>query len=96
MDDDVSDDGDISASDREYADAEVADDMRQGSINAIRGLMHHTLGSPNVPQQLCPTGRSNPEASFSADNIKTRRDWVLEERAWADALNTRYDVKKSR
>lgn len=82
----------------EFSNSEVTDDMCRSSINAISQLLEHTLGSREVPQELKPGG---PRASlsleecFSSQKLVTRKNWMLEERIWADSLAKRYRVKNA-
>jgi hypothetical protein len=91
-----SDSDELSLEGREFTDSDATDDMRMSSINAISELLQHTLGSREAQLGLKPAGSRasmSLEECFSIQRVKTRKDWMLEERAWADALAAHYRVK---
>jgi hypothetical protein len=80
----------------EQEDSAATNDMRLISIQTIKGLFENTEGHPGISASR---GRSlvrngvTVDQSFSAGRIRTRRQWIEEERGSADSLARIYRVK---
>lgn len=76
----------------------ATEEMCSGSISDIRGLLENMLDVSDPPSDLRPPHREEGtlEHWFTTQKFQTRRDWMLEERMWADALDAYFHVKKTR
>jgi hypothetical protein len=77
-------------------DSTATDDMRLNSIQSIKGLLENTSGHPGIsvsPGESLVCYQLTVDQSFSADRIRTRRQWIEEEKVWADLLARIYGVK---
>ncbi|KAJ5632826.1 hypothetical protein N7490_009165 [Penicillium lividum] len=86
----------VSSEDTEFTNSEATDDMCRSSIDAIGELLLYTRGSRDVPPELNPGGlraHMSLEECFSSQRVRTRKDWMIEERIWANALAQDYRVK---